>query len=85
MRTLLSIAMVMGGIFALDSAANAGRKAKRSTQPPYYAVQPPQQLREQLLCEERAQNEDPSGKYAGYPCWAREMFGRGDSTGGQGR
>jgi hypothetical protein len=28
------------------------------------------------VCEERAFAEDPTGKYAGYPCWAREAFGR---------
>jgi hypothetical protein len=30
----------------------------------------------------RAQNEDPSGQFAAYPCWARETFGR--SSGGPG-
>ena len=27
-------------------------------------------------CERRARAEDPSGIYAGYPCWARSTFGR---------
>jgi len=40
-------------------------------------------LREQQVCEERAQAADPTGLYAGYPCWAREAFGRG--AGGRGR
>ncbi|HEY1244045.1 MAG TPA: hypothetical protein VGF29_04355 [Hyphomicrobiaceae bacterium] len=31
---------------------------------------------EQAECERRARAEDPSGVYAGYPCWAREAFGR---------
>ncbi|HEY7552040.1 MAG TPA: hypothetical protein VH913_21255 [Hyphomicrobiaceae bacterium] len=31
---------------------------------------------EQAECERRARAEDPAGVYAGYPCWAREAFGR---------
>jgi len=31
---------------------------------------------------QRAQNEDPGGQFAGYPCWARESFGRGAGSGG---
>jgi hypothetical protein len=30
-----------------------------------------------VVCEERARHEDPSGRYASYPCWARESFARG--------
>jgi hypothetical protein len=30
----------------------------------------------------QAQNEDPAGRFAGYPCWAQESFGRGTGTGG---
>jgi hypothetical protein len=37
--------------------------------------------RQQALCEERARNEDPTGQFAGYPCWAREVFGRGAGGG----
>jgi hypothetical protein len=37
---------------------------------------------EQAECERRAEAEDPSGMYAGYPCWARAAFGR---SGGGGR
>jgi hypothetical protein len=33
---------------------------------------------------QQAQNEDPAGQFAGYPCWAQESFGRGagSSSGG---
>ncbi len=31
----------------------------------------------QIACEERARHEDPTGRYAMYPCWAREAFARG--------
>jgi len=36
--------------------------------------QPPRQESE---CEQRARAADPTGRYANYPCWARETFGRG--------
>jgi hypothetical protein len=48
----------------------------------YYAPPPPRYYsREQAVCEERAQNEDPAGVYAGYPCWARSAFSRGGGGG----
>ena len=34
-------------------------------------------------CEARARHEDPTGRYAGFPCWAREAFGRGTQGGGR--
>jgi hypothetical protein len=85
------------GPLALAGPAEA-RKHQRYYQPrayqPYYyrpRYQPPGPYYraprglsyEQLVCEERAQAADPSGQYAGYPCWAREAFGRGQ--GGRGR
>jgi hypothetical protein len=86
MRTHLAIVTFVGGILALYPAADAAPKSKRSAKPPYqyYAAQPRYQTRERLLCEERARNEDPAGQFAGYPCWAREIFGRGSNTGGRG-
>jgi hypothetical protein len=76
MRALLTIVVCVGSILSLNSPADAARKSKRSAQPPYYFVPPSSNLREQALCEERAQNLDPAGRYAGYPCWARETFSR---------
>jgi hypothetical protein len=90
MRTLLATLIALGSIYALTSTADAGRKSKRASgsyyyAPPGYSYAPPSAaLRERQICEERAQAEDPSGQYAGYPCWARETFGRG-SSGGRGR
>jgi hypothetical protein len=33
---------------------------------------------------DRAQNEDPAGRFAGYSCWAREAFARGSGGAGGG-
>jgi hypothetical protein len=91
MRTVLAIAVFAGAAFAPASSAEAARKVKRGAKPPYYATQPryyaPRRYyapSARSVCEERARNEDPSGQFAGYPCWAREIFGRG-SGGGRGR
>lgn len=85
------------GALALVGPAEA-RKSYRYYQPgPYqpYSYQPRYRPRgygyqaprgysyERQVCEERAQAADPSGLYAGYPCWAREAFGR--TPGGRGR
>src|SRR5262245_6869127 len=32
---------------------------------------------EKSACEERARHADPTGQFAGSPCWARETFGSG--------
>jgi hypothetical protein len=94
MPTLLAILIALGSIGALTSTADAARRSQRAPGPPYYYAPPsyygpyyappPAALRERQVCEERAQAADPSGQYAGYPCWARETFGRG-SSGGRGR
>jgi hypothetical protein len=80
MRTLLAIVMAVGATFALNSSADAARKARSGANAPYYYAPPPYGPRGQSECERRAQAEDPAGRFAGYPCWARESFGRG--TGG---
>lgn len=87
MRALFAALIFAGSLFAAHSAADAARRSKRIPhQPRYYQpAQPRPDLREQLLCEERAQNEDPAGQFKGYPCWAREIFGRGAGQGGRGR
>lgn len=78
MRTLLAIAMILVGASA--SEAQQRGKAKRYYYAPNYTYAP----RGESECERRARAEDPTGLYAGYPCWARETFGRGQS-GGRGR
>jgi tetratricopeptide (TPR) repeat protein len=59
---------------ALNAPADATPKVKRSAQPNHHAGQP-RYSREELECE-RARNLDPVGRYAGYPCWAREALSR---------
>jgi hypothetical protein len=75
MRTLLAIAMLAGGIVALDTSADSAEPAKkRSMKSRPYAAEARPRTREAVECE-RAQHEDPSGSLAGYPCWAREVLG----------
>jgi hypothetical protein len=87
MRVPLAIAIFLGGVLVLNTLADAAPKSKRRVQPPYsYAPSyppPGYSRREQVECE-RARNEDPAGQFAGYPCWAREIFGRGFNSGGRG-
>jgi hypothetical protein len=75
MRTLLAIVIGVGGMLSSHSTADA-RELRRRAQPPYYFAPPSSNPREQSPCEDRAQNADPAGRYAGYPCWAREVFSR---------
>lgn len=76
MRALLAIAISVGGLISLHSITDA-REPRRRAPPPYYFAPPESPaLSERAVCEDRAQNADPSGRYAGYPCWAREVFSR---------
>ena len=86
MRALLAVLIFVSGLLAVCSTVEAARKSKRATEPRYYQpVQPRPDFREQLLCEERAQNEDPSGQYRGSPSGAPEIFGGGRGQGGRAR
>ena len=69
MRALTAIMIFVGSLVPLDSMADTPRKSKRTAKPPQPKVD--------LACEARARNEDPSGDFAGYPCWAREALARG--------
>ncbi|MBO0764370.1 MAG: hypothetical protein J2P50_07260 [Hyphomicrobiaceae bacterium] len=85
MRTTLAVAISVSvsGLFALSANADAAGRYKRDARPPYgYAYQHPS---ERAVCEERAKHEDPTGAFGGFPCWAREAFGRGTQGGGRGR
>jgi hypothetical protein len=75
MRVLLAFAMSAGGILSLHAIADAAPRSRRA-QPPFNYAPPSSALREQSICEDRAQNADPAGRYEGYPCWAREIFSR---------
>jgi len=82
MRTFLAFVIFAGGMLMVNAPADAARKSKRSTEryhyaPSYYVP------RREAECA-RARHEDPTGLYAGYPCWAREALGRGTQGGGRG-
>lgn len=84
MRVILAIALVLGGMTALPNESDARRSAR--ARPPVYYYQAPGYYYQaprprydpyaESDCERRARAEDPSGTYAGYPCWARSTFGR---------
>jgi hypothetical protein len=74
MRTLLAIVIILGGTIGPDATADAARK--RSTRQQGHAAQPRANAKEQVECAD-ARHEDPTGSFAGYPCWARESFARG--------
>jgi hypothetical protein len=82
MRTLLVIVIILAGMSAPEAAPYRS-KAKRYYHAPryYYAPRHYYAPGAESECERRARAEDPTGLYAGYPCWARETFGRGQSSG----
>jgi hypothetical protein len=85
MRALLAFVILVGGMLTLsppNAGADTDSARKRSAKSDHDA-QSRHLARQQVECE-RARHEDPSGVYAAYPCWAREVFGRGTQGGGQG-
>ena len=90
--TLIAPALIAAigftALSAATSSADAAGRYRRAPGPSYYYAPPnyyapPPAISQRQVCEERAQAADPTGLYAGYPCWAREAFGRG--AGGRGR
>jgi hypothetical protein len=88
MRTLLAIALLAGafftgGLLAPHTPADSAETGKKRSVKPrtQTTVQPRTYSREEIECE-GARHEDPAGVYAGFPCWAREAFGRGQNGGG---
>jgi hypothetical protein len=80
MRIPMAVVLLLaGGMLVLGAPADAAdgarkHKSKRiAKQQPYKAKR---YTREQRLECERAEQEDPTGQYKGFPCWAREVFGR---------
>jgi hypothetical protein len=61
MRVLLAVVIFTGGLLALNSTADAGRKVKRSAKPCY-------------VCVGRAPAYDATGEFRGFPGWARRAF-----------
>ncbi len=78
MRTLLAIVIFLGGMLALNSAADAGRGYRRSAKPPCYAVQPRHFRSANSACARGAwwgySPYDPAGEFRGFPGWARKGF-----------
>jgi len=88
MRMLLTVALILAGASALEARQSGKAKRYYYNPPNAYYYNPPNGYyyggpRGESECERRARAEDPSGQYAGYPCWARETFGRSGS--GRGR
>jgi hypothetical protein len=79
MRTLFAIVILAGGILALHASVDSADAArKRNVKPRDHAGLTRVYSREEIECE-RARHEDPTGLYAGYPCWAREAFAKGSN------
>jgi hypothetical protein len=66
--------IVLGGVIGADATADAA--GKRPTKQQGHGPQPRPDAKEQVECA-GARHEDPTGSFAGYPCWARESFARG--------
>jgi hypothetical protein len=92
MRTLLALVILAGGMLALEAAADDAVKSKRGAKSAHSdadksrgkgerrkgdRAKSDQERKAQIVCEERARHEDPTGQYAMFPCWAREAFARG--------
>jgi hypothetical protein len=78
MRALLAIVILAGGMLALDATAQEASKSKRGAkQSDTYKAKKMRRSKADDVCEERARHEDPTGQFAGHPCWAREAFARG--------
>jgi hypothetical protein len=75
MRALLAIVIFLGGMLALNSTADAARKAKRIAKPWYYYAGPPRYHRGSSYA--RRSCGDVVGEFAGFPCWARKAFSEG--------
>ena len=78
MRIILAIVIFAGGMLALDATAQEASKSKRSAkQSQSHKAKKVSRSKAETACEARARQEDPTGQYASYPCWAREAFARG--------
>jgi hypothetical protein len=74
MKTLMSALVAMAVLPSIAAPASAAPRNSERGADPYYAAQSSYRLREQQVCEQEAFEADPSGQYAGYPCWARKAF-----------
>jgi hypothetical protein len=74
MNTLLTTLVAMAMLAGIVAPASAAARNIVPSANPYDAAGPTYRPREQRVCEENAFEADPSGQYAGYPCWARKAF-----------
>jgi hypothetical protein len=74
MKTLTSALVVMAAPAGIAAPASAAARNSEHSANPYYAAKPSSRLKERHVCKEEAFEADPSGQYAGYPCWARKAF-----------
>jgi hypothetical protein len=74
MKTLMSAIIAMAALAGIAAHASAATRNSERSADPYYAAQSSHDPTEQQACEEQAFEADPSGQYAGYPCWARKAF-----------
>ena len=77
MRVLTAIFVLLAGsLLALSTTADAARKYKRVAKSQQHTSEKQRPTDRQRLECARARQEDPTGQYASFPCWAREAFGR---------
>jgi len=74
MKTLLSVLVAAAMLAGPAPSAGAAVRNSEGTANPYHAAQPSYGPTEQQVCRDEAFEADPSGQYAGYPCWARRAF-----------
>ena len=74
MKTLMSALVAVAVLARAATSAGAAVRNSEHTANPYHAGQPSDGLAGQSVCKEEAFEADPSGQYAGYPCWARKAF-----------
>lgn len=74
MKPVISALVATAVLAATGAPAIADARNSERSAHPHYAAQPSDGLSEQQVCKEEAFEADPSGQYAGYPCWARKAF-----------
>jgi hypothetical protein len=70
MNALMSALIAMAVLAGIAAPASAAARNSERTANPLYAAEPS----DQQVCREEAFEADPSGRYDGYPCWARQAF-----------